>query len=385
MAEINDGNGIKTIAFYLPQFHSIPENDKAWGKNFTEWTNVKKAEPLFEGQYQPKVPLDNNYYCLLDDDVKIWQAELAKQYGVFGFCYYHYWFKNGKMLLEKPAEQMLANEKVDIPFCFSWANENWSKHWDGGNQELIVEQDYGFEEDWKKHIEYLIPFFKDKRYITLNGEPVFLIYKPEEIPNINEMILFMKREIKKHGFSSICFMIQNPNWFFQPSYDMGEFSYQVKFHPFFALAYKRKNLKKLLRNLYQISEKFKLGWIFQKMFISIRRLRHMSEENKQTILDYDEIWDVIVKSEANEKYIEGAFTDWDNTARKKNGYAHVGASPEKFEKYMRRLFQKINNNNLEKIVFINAWNEWCEGAYLEPDELHGFGYLTALKAAFDED
>ena len=383
MAEINDGSGIKTIAYYLPQFHTIPENDKAWGKGFTEWTNVRKAKPLFKGQYQPKVPLNNNYYCLLDDKVKIWQAELAKQYGIFGFCYYHYWFKDGKMLLEKPAEQMLKNKNVDIPFCFSWANENWSKRWDGGNQELIAEQDYGLEEDWRKHLEYLVPFFKDERYITLNGDPVFLIYKPEEIPCIEKMLIFMKNEVKKYGFSSICFMIQNPNWFFLPSYKMGEFSYQIKFQPFFALAYKGKNMKKLyaLRTMYQFFEKVKLGWLFEKMFMSIRQRRHMSDGNNQTLLDYDEMWDVILNSEANEKYIEGAFTDWDNTARKKNGYAHIGSTPFKFEKYMECLFKKINDNNLEKIVFINAWNEWCEGAYLEPDEFHHFEYLKALKKA----
>ena len=180
MAEILSDNKIKTIAFYLPQYHAIPENDKFWGKGFTEWINTKKATPLFEGHYQPKVPLNENYYNLLDDNVKIWQADLAKKYGVFGFCYYHYWFKDGKKLLEKPLEQMLKNKDVNIPFCMSWANENWSKRWDGGNQEIIAEQDYGTEDDWKKHLLYMVQFFKDERYITLNGDPVFLIYNQKK-------------------------------------------------------------------------------------------------------------------------------------------------------------------------------------------------------------
>mgnify|MGYP000647609887 FL=1 len=149
-------------------------------KGFTEWVNTKKATPLFEGHYQPKVPLNENYYNLLDDNVKIWQADLAKKYGVFGFCYYHYWFKDGKKLLEKPLEQMLKNKDVNIPFCMSWANENWSKRWDGGNQEIIAEQDYGTEDDWKKHLLYMVQFFKDERYITLNGDPVFLFINPKK-------------------------------------------------------------------------------------------------------------------------------------------------------------------------------------------------------------
>ena len=147
MAEIRDGKGVKLIPFYLPQFHTIPENDRWWGEGFTEWTNVRKAKPLFAGHDQPRIPLDGEY-DLTDDAVKIRQAEQAKAHGIFGFCYYHYWFKGGKRLLEKPAEQMLVNKAVDIPFCFSWANENWSKNWDGGNREVIMEQDYGGKADW---------------------------------------------------------------------------------------------------------------------------------------------------------------------------------------------------------------------------------------------
>lgn len=149
---------MKVIAFYLPQFHNIPENNEWWGDGFTEWVNVMKAKPLFEGHVQPKVPLNNNYYDLLDDGVKIWQAETAKKYGIYGFCYYHYWF-NGKLLLEKPMEQMLKNHKIDIPFCICWANEAWTKAWVNSTQTLIP-QKYGNKDDWKKHFEYLLPFSK---------------------------------------------------------------------------------------------------------------------------------------------------------------------------------------------------------------------------------
>ena len=145
---------MKIIAFYLPQYHAIPENDEWWGKGFTEWTNVKKAQPVLRGQIQPKVPLNNRYYCLLDDDVKKWQSDIAKKAGVYGFCYYHYWF-DGKLLLEKPAEQMLVNKDIDMPFCFSWANEPWSRSWKGEAQNVIMPQSYGDESDWKEHFEYL--------------------------------------------------------------------------------------------------------------------------------------------------------------------------------------------------------------------------------------
>ena len=153
---------MKIIAFYLPQFHNIPENDEWWGDGFTEWVNVKAAKPLFEGHQQPKVPLNDNYYNLLDDNVKIWQAKIAKEHGVYGFCYYHYWF-SGKMLLEKPMEQMLKNKAVDIPFCISWANETWTKAWVNDEKKVLILQKYGEKDEWKQHFDYLLPFFKDDR------------------------------------------------------------------------------------------------------------------------------------------------------------------------------------------------------------------------------
>ena len=175
---------MRIIAFYLPQFHNIPENDEWWGDGFTEWVNVKKAEPIYEGHEQPRVPLDGNYYNLLDDDVKIWQAELAKKYGIYGFCYYHYWF-NGKLLLEKPMEQMLENKKVDLPFCVCWANEPWTRAW-VGEKKVLIGQEYGTEKEWKEHFDYMLPFFRDDRYIKEDNRPLYVIYRPEIIPCLQE-------------------------------------------------------------------------------------------------------------------------------------------------------------------------------------------------------
>ena len=166
----------------MPQFHAIPENDIWWGEGFTEWTNTKAAKPLFRGHYQPKEPLKDNYYSLLDSKTQEWQASLAKKYGIYGFCYYHYWF-HGKLLLEKPMENMLKNKKVDIPFCISWANETWSRTWSGQEREILIQQDYGNKSDWLKHIEYLVPFFKDSRYIKIDNKPLMLLYTSCKIEN----------------------------------------------------------------------------------------------------------------------------------------------------------------------------------------------------------
>jgi lipopolysaccharide biosynthesis protein len=178
---------IRSIAIHLPQYHTIPENDEWWGEGFTEWTNVKKAKPLFEGHHQPHVPLSNNYYDLSENKALCKQAELAKKYGIDGFCFYHYWF-NGKKLLEKPLEQMLERGTPDFPFMLCWANENWTRTWDGMDKHILMKQEYGFEDD-EAHFDYLLPFFKDDRYIKIDGKPVFLVYRTELFPDINRNLL----------------------------------------------------------------------------------------------------------------------------------------------------------------------------------------------------
>ncbi len=385
MAELNIGNDVKTIAFYLPQFHAIPENDRAWGKGFTEWVNTKKAVPLFDGHYQPKVPMNNNYYNLLDDAPKKWQSEIAKKYGIFGFCYYHYWFKDGKKLLEKPAEQMLANHEIDIPFCFSWANENWSKRWDGGEAELICEQNYGDVTDWRQHLDYLMDFFKDDRYITLNGKPLLLIYKPELIPNIDQMLDYWNAEMIKCGFPGICFMIQNTSWLYTPTYNLGKFDYQIKFQPFHAIVGQMKDINVLQKkqHIYKLLCSIGLRKLVNSIINSVKRRRTVDQSNNKQLvkLNYDDMWNWIIQNPSDSRQIECAYPDWDNTARKKNGFVHVGATPEKFKKYMSQLVAKVKKGQGPKLIFINAWNEWGEGAYLEPDEKNGFGYLEALQSA----
>lgn len=380
----------RIIAFYLPQYHCIPENDKWWGKGFTEWTNTKKARPLFEGHYQPKTPLNHNYYNLLDEKVMEDQATLAKKYGVYGFCYYHYWFKGGKKLLERPIENMLKNRKIDIPFCLCWANENWSRRWDGGKDEVIMEQDYGKKEDWEKHFQYLKQFFEDDRYIKIDNKPVLVIYKPQLIPHLKEMLLYFRNCAKDNGFEDLVIMSQHPSWIVDKRYNYDYFDYMIKFEPFFTYTMLGKNVdlvgKKIKNILWNyINENDILLHCIDILKI-IRRIfekKNVADVSELQVKNYDEYWNYILENElTSEKMIAGAFTDWDNTARRKNGLLFKGASPDKFGKYMKMLVE--NNSSKDNIIFINAWNEWAEGAYLEPDEKYQYSYLEQLKKAIDE-
>lgn len=217
---------MKTLAMYLPQFHKIPENDEWWGEGFTEWTAVKAARPLFEGHVQPKMPLNGNYYDLLEKKTMMWQADLMKQYGIDGQCIYHYYFKDGRKILEKPVENLLKWKDINMPFCLCWANERWARTWSisGGNswadkfekrkgtnqtKDVLLEQSYGREEEWKAHFEYLLPFFEDERYIKINGSPVFVIFIKDLIPCLKQMVDYWKKLSHLHGFSGIYFIGAN--------------------------------------------------------------------------------------------------------------------------------------------------------------------------------
>ena len=323
MAEVKDGKGTKLIALYLPQFHTIPENDQWWGEGFTEWTNVKKSTPLYEGHDQPRITLTENFYNLLDDDVKIWQANLAKEHGVFGFCYYHYWFKGGKQLLEKPAEQMLVNKEVDLPFCFCWANENWSRNWDGGNREILMEQDYGGKDDWEKHFQYLLPFFKDERYITVDGKPLFVIYKPEQIIDIYQMMNYFKKRAVESGLSGLCLAFQFPTYYTDMFYREDIFDYRIGFEPVYSrnassmqrpgmsnkVSLLRKTLGENAVSAYRKSRQGKTG-------------SNWGKAQSLAMYFYDETWEQILKNQWTQEFLPGAMVDWDNTPRNKHGVVY---------------------------------------------------------------
>lgn len=376
---------MKIIAFYLPQFHNIPENDEWWGNGFTEWTNVKKAKPLYEGHMQPRVPLGGNYYNLLDDNVKIWQADLAKKYGVYGFCYYHYWF-NGKMLLEKPMEQMLANKEVDIPFCICWANEPWTKAWVGDERKLLIAQEYGQEEEWKQHFMYLLPFFKDERYITKDGKPLFVFYRPDIVPCMKEMIETWDKLAKENGLSGITFAFQSGDYDWNNSKEANLFDYDIEFQPPYASHWLYSNDGKIVSALKKC-RRLLAGWAGKKFGIDLYRYgtAQYKKMTGQTVANYDSMWQKIIEAKPmRSNSIPGAFVKWDNTPRHgERGQINVG-TPEKFEYYLSKQIKHAREDYHEDMIFMYAWNEWAEGGYLEPDEDDKYGYLEAIKRALEE-
>lgn len=347
----------KIIAFYLPQFHEIKENNEWWGEGFTEWTNVKKARPLYKNHYQPKIPYQNNYYCLLNSEVQEWQSQIALENGIYGFCYYHYWF-NGKLLLEKPMENMLANSNIKINFCISWANEPWTRTWTGKEKDVLMSQKYGGLKDWEEHLQYLLPFFKDSRYILKDNKPVFLIYRAENVDKCSEMIAYWNRRLKEYGFSGIYLLETLTGWQLEKKIDNSAGA--VAMEPMHC---------------------------FSKDYGKVSKVRHSMIRglNLPSIglydsYNYDMVWNkVLKKTFVDEDYFYGAFLNWDNTARKgKKCTVIKGFSLEKYRKYMKEMKEKCLKEKKE-YLFFNAWNEWSEGTYLEPDNKYRFEYLKVIR------
>ncbi|CYV76949.1 glycoside hydrolase family 99-like domain-containing protein [Streptococcus suis] len=376
---------MRPIAFYLPQFHAIPENDEWWGEGFTEWTNMKAATPLFDGHLQPRIPLDNNYYNLLDEKTMEWQVELAKKYGLYGFCFYHYWF-NGHMLLEKPMEMMLNNPNINFPYMICWANEPWTNAWKAdGDEKTLIAQHYGREKEWKQHFEYLLQFFKDKNYIVENNKPMLLIYRPEIIECLNEMLDYWNELAIEAGFSGIDFAYQQVSYYLLDNKDESRFKYRVEYQPGYARYDVQKQSAGLSQYLLPIKTKIRnIVYGFDKK--AKTNLSSKLTRQKLSFEDYDELCQSIINRKADdEKSVAGMFVDWDNTPRRGDrGRVCLGSTPEKFQHYMIEQIKNVNENYQNDMLFIFAWNEWAEGGYLEPDERNKYGYLEALKAALIE-
>lgn len=361
---------IKVIANYLPQYHRIPENDKWWGEGYTDWVAVKNAQPLFEGHRQPRIPLNNNYYDLSDINAIRWQADLACKYGVYGFGIYHYWFNSDLQLLQKPSELLLQNKDIDIHFMFIWDNGSWKRSWsnvkdandwapqfDGTNIEdngILAELDYGNESDWEKHFNYLLPFFKDERYIKIDGRPLFGLFRIRENNSvIKEMISCWNKLAQKNGFNGV--MVMNKR----------------DVRPWY-------NLKNSFMYLQNNPVTF---WQGIK-----RKFKCLFGEVPQKVFDYDEIWIrwlKIAKNTGHNIFLSGGVNYDDSPRRGKDAVIYKGSTPQKFQKYFTELL-KISKQQGKEYVFCPAWNEWGEGMYLEPDTVDGYAYLEALKAAVDE-
>lgn len=366
---------MKVIAFYLPQFHEIPENNEWWGEGFTEWTNVKKATPLYENHNQPRVPLDDNYYNLLDENTLQWQDHLAQEYGVYGFCFYHYWF-DGHLLLQKPVEMYRDNKNLKTHYCICWANEHWTNAWSGGTPKVLIQQKYGGEKEWREHFYYLLPFFNDKRYIKHENRPLLIIYRPEIIDCLPEMLNYLNRLAKHEGFDGIDFAYQHAGYTVSPKCNESLFTYALEYHPNCAQVFmsieKNGYLEKIKKSL--------VTFVEDKLHFNLREIKN---HDRLKHYDYDVLWKYINQMKPrNDKCVPGAFVDWDNTPRRgKKGFVVDGANPNKFEKYFTKEILKAKNEYKKDMIFIFSWNEWAEGGYLEPDTKNQYGYLEAIKKA----
>lgn len=372
---------MKIIAFYLPQFHSIPENDKWWGKGFTEWVNVKAAKPLYSGHRQPVVPLNGNYYNLLDKGTIAWQIDLAKKYNVYGFCFYHYWF-DGHMLLEKPMELMKDSPDLNIPYCICWANENWTNAWKAdGDVKTLIQQTYGGKDEWERHFNYLLQFFKDPNYMLEDNKPFFVIYRPEIIPCLNEMLDYWNELAKQNGFDGMVFAYQQLSFHLMEGRDESRFKYNIEYQP----AYARYDLQ-MNQNSSIAKISFLLRNKIRQIVLNIDKKMgtnismKLSKQSLQ-IEDYEALCKEIVNRKPDsDKAIPGMFVGWDNTPRRgKRGRISIGSTPELFEKYLSLQIRNAKENYRKDMIFIFAWNEWAEGGYLEPDEHNKYGYLESIR------
>jgi len=344
----------KPIAFYLPQFHSFEENDMWWGKGFTEWTNVSKARPQFEGHYQPRLPGELGYYNVLQDGVMKRQIELAQMYGIYGFCFHFYMFDNRKRLLEKPLNKFLEDKSLNMPFCLCYANENWTRRWDGMENDVLMKQSYGenFEQELALELE---PYIKDDRYIKIDNKPLVIIYRINIIPDIDNFALKLRKAFKKIGIEEI--------------YLCSVLTFEIS------------NVDSRKYGFDDCLE-FPLHGVYQKKIADDYEV--YSEDYQGQILSYPYVVESEMEKEIEFPRFRGCMPMWDNEARKfKSGFSFHGSTPKLYMKWLHDILVKTRKerDKNKRYVFINAWNEWAEGAYLEPDRRYGYAYLEATFTA----
>lgn len=377
----------RVIAFYLPQFHPTVENDKFWGKGFTEWINVAKAKPLFRGHNQPRIPADLGFYDLRMPEIREEQAKLAKEAGIEGFCYWHYWFGNGIQTLERPFNEVLESKEPDFPFCLGWANHSWTtKTWDKGKSKsddtMIFEQKYPGVEDYKKHFYEILPALKDKRYITVDGKPLFYIWDPNNLPNPKEFINLWKKLAYKNGLQGMYFIakvdplgtlgfnnIKNVEDNFQKEYqkilNMGFDA--VNSH---TLKYAELNANGKLKKIFHalVRKYFSSVFIEKYKYKDIIRFFNTKEDFQENI--YPQL---IPGRDRSPRSGKKAVIYYENT-------------PEEFRIAVKNAISCVEKRNSEhRIIFLNSWNEWAEGAYMEPDTTYGKSYIQVLREELEDD
>lgn len=353
----------RVLAFYLPQFHPIPENDDWWGKGFTEWTNVGKAKPLFPGHYQPHVPADLGYYDLRVPETREAQAQMARDYGIEGFIYWHYWFGNGKQLLERPFNEVLESGKPDFPFALAWANESWTGTFHGLKEgRTLIEQTYPGEYDYIDHFYKVLPAFKDPRYITCEGRPIFLVYKPKQCPNVKLFIDLWQKLAKENGLEGVYFVGMASSLYTEDSANQ-----------FLEFALKQGFNSITITNAYNAPIK-------ELCFRMVRRVFFKDLKVFPDIRPYN-YYQQHCPLDNNDLVFPTIVPNWDHTPRTgKRGIVLYGSTPARFQVFLRNKIEAIRNKPYDtRFLFIKSWNEWAEGNYLEPDLKYGKQYLEALK------
>ncbi|WP_368168888.1 MULTISPECIES: glycosyltransferase WbsX family protein [unclassified Aeromonas] len=371
-------NKCKVFPFYFPQFYATPENDLWWGEGFTDWQLVENAKAVSTKQRQPRIPYGTDFY---DQSIVMTlseQAALAKRYGISGFNFYHYWF-DGKLILEKPAENLLENKDIDIEYFFTWANETWTRQWVGKPKDILIKQQHIVDTElWKAHYQYLNQHFQDIRYLKVSNKPVFCIYRPELINNLDKFMSFFNDEAIKSGFDGVHFIALRAYDVINAENLYKNFSAIVNFQPRYAI---NKYLKKngVVKNV--------LGKIARRLPESMQlNIATMLKNKTYSEFSYDSYLDTLkVRSDLNfldKPVYQVAFPDWDNAPRyNERATFFYNVKLEKFVEALEIIKSQLNEYD-EKIVFINAWNEWSEGAYLEPDTVNGHKYLEAVNDVF---
>lgn len=379
----------RVIAYYLPQYHPIPENDKYWGKGFTEWRNVGKAKPLFRGHSQPRVPADLGYYDLRLPEIREEQAALAREAGIEGFCYWHYWFGNGKQLLEMPFNEVLHTGKPDFPFCLGWANHSWtSKTWVAGKtfqkDSMIMEQTYPGIEDYEQHFYALLDAFKDHRYITVDGNLLFVIFRPLDLPDTKGFIDLWNKLAKKEGLKGFHFVGIESSF--------GIFSTEGKKIMFDGKDTTAKLYNKVLEsgfdginsrgmNLAHVRYDSLFGFYFKKALKKFLKWQGVVK------YDYKRISKLLFTDEDKwENVYPTIIPNWDRTPRSgKKAIVWYNNSPQYFKKQVDLALTFIKDKQEQhKLLFLMSWNEWGEGNYMEPDIEFGKGYINALREALKD-
>ena len=379
---------MRFIALYLPQFPPVKENDEVWGKGFTEWTNVAKARPLFKGHYQPHIPADLGFYDLRLEQTRIDQAELARQYGIEGFCYWYYWFGNGDKILEKPIQEVIKSGKPDFPFCLAWANHSWTTStWKNDKKRkhtiLIKEQKYLGKEDYTRFFMELLPAFKDKRYITVDGKPFFMIHNPDVIPDIDVFIKTWKVLAKENGLKGIFLVGSSMGVSYKTKdggYKLPDLSETGKMYDeLLAKGFDAVNSRSMSRAFVKLQGKL-LNFIFTaiRTRLNIRFLQKYKQEdiNANLLSEFDE----------RDNVFPSLYCNFDRSPRAgKSAVIITNSTPDVWKKLLKRVAEIMKKRPEEhRIAILTSWNEWGEGNHLEPDLKYGRGYLEAIKEVLEE-